>query len=246
MTASKATKFPGFPPNTLRFLSNLKRHNNREWFQENKQAYERDVRLPMEQLIDALALEFPRVAPDMVASRKASLYRIYRDTRFSRDKTPYKTHVAAVFPARGLDKHEGAAFYIQFSPAELLIGGGLYMPLPEGLTAVREHIATHVDRLEKILKARAFRRVFSRMSGEQLTRTPRGYSPEHPAATYLRHKQFLAGTTLPGPVVTTPRFYPVLLDAFQALYPFIQFLNEAIVKNKKRRLRQDELLGRRQ
>src|SRR5262245_8222522 len=144
MTASNGLEFLRFSPKALHFLSSLKRHNNREWFQKNKPVYEEEIRLPLERLIDALAVEFERFAPDMQASRKASLYRIYRDTRFSKDKTPYKTHVAGVFPAKGLERHGGAAFYFHFNPTELLIGGGLYMPLPDDLMALRQHIAANL------------------------------------------------------------------------------------------------------
>src|SRR5207249_8843132 len=132
--------FPGLPKEGLQFLRSLKRNNNREWFQKHKSIYETQVKQPMESLIESMATEFQRFAPEMVASPKASAYRIYRDTRFSKDKSPYKTHVAAVFPRRGLDKHEGAGFYVHIATDELLVGGGLYMPLPEDLSAVRTHI----------------------------------------------------------------------------------------------------------
>src|SRR4051812_30138334 len=101
-----------FPREGLHFLRLLKRNNNREWFQEHKGIYEEYVRQPMAALIAALAEDFPKFAPEMIASPKISAYRIHRDTRFSNDKSPYKTHVAAVFPRAGLDKHQGAGFYL--------------------------------------------------------------------------------------------------------------------------------------
>src|SRR5438876_8210086 len=141
----KRKRFSGFPKEGLRFLPSLKRNNNREWFQEHKGIYEEHVKRPMTDLISALAEDFQEFAPEMVASPKVSAYRIYRDTRFSKDKSPYKTHVAAVFPRSGLTKHEGAGFYLHIDPAELLIGGGLYMPLPEDLNSVRRYIAENPD-----------------------------------------------------------------------------------------------------
>src|SRR5205823_12240508 len=99
--------------------------------------YEDYVKQPMAELIEALAVEFGQFAPEMIASPKASAYRIYRDTRFSKDKSPYKTHVAAVFPRPRLPKHAGAGYYLHVSPFELLIGGGLYMPSTEDLNVVR-------------------------------------------------------------------------------------------------------------
>src|ERR1051326_6139301 len=127
----KQKAFSAFPKEGLQFLRSLKRNNNREWFPEHKGIYEQYVRLPMTDLIAALAEDFPKFAPEMVASTKVSAYRIYRDTRFSKNKAPYKTHVAAVFPRADLDKHEGAGFYLHIAPSEVLVGGGLYMPVPD-------------------------------------------------------------------------------------------------------------------
>ena len=106
-----AALFRSFSPQALTFLRALKRNNNREWFAARKNEYERLVREPMLTLIDRLAADLPAFAPELVASPKASLYRIYRDTRFSEDKTPLKTNVAAIFPCRGLPKHQGAGLY---------------------------------------------------------------------------------------------------------------------------------------
>src|SRR5262245_42245131 len=149
--------FTAFPKEGLRFLRTLKRNNNREWFQEHKSIYENSVKLPMMELVDALANDFQKFAPEMLASPKVSVYRIYRDTRFSNDKSPYKTHIAAVFPRSGLEKHEGAGFYLHISPSELLIAGGLYMPLPEDLSTVRQKIAADTTTFQKIITTRQFR-----------------------------------------------------------------------------------------
>src|SRR6267142_1031924 len=129
----KKEALPTFPKEGLQFLRSLKRNNNREWFQKHKSIYETHVKGPIENVVSAIAVDFDRFAPEMVASSRVSVYRIYRDTRFSKDKSPYKTHVAAVFPRAGLSKHEGAGFYVHIATTELLIGGGLYMPLPEEL-----------------------------------------------------------------------------------------------------------------
>src|SRR6266436_7228711 len=128
---------PRFSAETLRFLRALKRNNRREWFNAHRDDYEAHVRQPMTAIVERLAVDLRAFAPELVASPKVSIYRIYRDTRFSEDKSPYKTHAAAVFPRSGLGKHQGAAFYLHISPTELLIGGGLYMPMPEDLNAIR-------------------------------------------------------------------------------------------------------------
>src|SRR5437867_10972020 len=152
--------FSAFPKEGLQFLRSLKRNNNREWFQKHRGNYEQHVKQPMSDLIEALHADFQKFAPEMTASPKVSAYRIYRDTRFSKDKSPYKTHVAVVFPRSGLGKHEGAGLYLHISTQELLIGGGLYMPLPEDLNAVRNHIVDHPDRFFAILEHDRFRKIF--------------------------------------------------------------------------------------
>src|SRR5213595_637315 len=156
----KQKAFSAFPDQGLQFLHSLKRNNNRDWFHSHKSIYEQYVKQPMTELIAALAQEFQKFAPEMLASPKVSAYRIYRDTRFSKDKSPYKAHVAAVFPRSGLGKHEGAGFYLHISPEELLVGGGLYMPLPEELNAVREKIAGDAASFAKIVGNRQFRTLF--------------------------------------------------------------------------------------
>src|SRR5438067_12343240 len=154
----KNRAFSAFPKEGLQFLQLLQRHNNREWFQEHKGIYEDYVKQPMAELIEALAVEFAQFAPEMIASPKASAYRIYRDTRFSKDKSPYKTHVAAVFPRSGLAKHEGAGLYLHIAPTELVVGGGLYMPIPEDLQTVRAHIAGNTKAFLKIVQNQTFRK----------------------------------------------------------------------------------------
>jgi uncharacterized protein (TIGR02453 family) len=239
----KKRAFSAFPKEGLQFLRSLKRHNNREWFLEHKGIYEQHVKQPLAQLIDTLAGEFQQFAPEMIASPKLSSYRIYRDTRFSKDKSPYKTHVAAVFPRSGLGKHEGAAFYFHIAPTELLIGGGLYMSLPEDLSAVRAHIAENTKSFIGIVGSRQFRKLFGTVGGEQLSRVPRGFPPGHPAADYLRHKQFLAGRNFEPEVATTSGFYKLLVETFKGMLPFVRFLNDPIVRSRRTRERQEALLN---
>ena len=183
----------------------------------------------MIQVIERLAVDFKKFAPELVASPKASLYRIYRDTRFSGDKTPLKTNVAANFPWRGLHRHQGAGLYFEIAPAWVWIGGGMYAPEPAQLVKVREHIAETWPELRNLTRARAFMKLIGELSGERLTRVPRGYPADHPAAELLRHKQFLAGRELPAGIATRDTFYPELLATFKAIVPLIRFLNEPLV-----------------
>ncbi len=213
----------------LAFLRTLKRHNDREWFRANRDAYDTEVRAPMIAIIEQLAVDFRLFAPELVASPRASLYRIYRDTRFSEDKSPFKTHVAAVFPWRGLGKHEGGGLYFHVSPSEVWIGGGMYAPPTPQLVRVREHIATNVRRLRKIVEAPSFTRDLGALDGERLQRVPRAFQPSHPAADYLRLKQYLAGKEYPGAFATSAGFYSELLRIFRLVTPLIRFLNEPLV-----------------
>jgi uncharacterized protein (TIGR02453 family) len=237
--------FPGFPAEGIRFLRQLKRNNNRDWFQAQKSVYEENVKQPMQELISAMAEEFERFAPEMAATPKVSSYRIYRDTRFSKDKSPYKTHVAAVFPRKGLDKHAGAGLYVHISPNDVFAGGGLYMPAPEDLNAVRQHIAGNRKRFTGIVEHQTFRRLFGELSGEQLSRVPRGFRADDPAADYLRFKQFLAGRDIDPGIVTTPRFFKTVVTSFEGMMPLIRFLNEPILKLQRIRERQESLMDRR-
>jgi uncharacterized protein (TIGR02453 family) len=234
--------FSAFPKEGLQFLHSLKRNNNREWFQKHRGNYEQHVKQPMADLIQTVHDDFKEFAPEMIASPKISAYRIHRDTRFSKDKSPYKTHVAAVFPRNGLSKHEGAGFYFHIATDELLIGGGLYMPLPEDLHAVRSHILQNATRFLNIVESPAFRRTFGKVEGEQLTRVPRGFPADHRVAGYLKYKQFLAGRTLPPEQATTPRFYQTLIQTFRAMVPFVRFLNEPILQARRAKERQDRFL----
>ena len=236
------SQLPQFPAAGLDFLRKLRRNNRREWFLKNKQTYEEFVRQPMIELVTALAPEFATFAPEIVASPKVSLYRIYRDTRFSKDKSPYKTHVAAGFPHRSLEKNQGAGLYLHITPTEFLIGGGLYSPQSEDLAAVRHHISLHCKQLTAIISARPFRRLFVELSGEELLRVPRGFPSDHPAADFLRRKQFLAMRLLPASTVTTPQFGSIVLEAFRALHPLIEFLNEPLVRANESRRRRTALM----
>ena len=219
-----------FPPETLRFLRALKRNNRREWFEAHRGDYETYVRQPMTVIVERLAVDLRAFAPELVATPKVSMYRIYRDTRFSGDKRPYKTHIAAVFPTRGLLKHEGAGTYFHVSADEVWIGGGMYSPQPPQLFAVREHIAAHSKQFRAIVESPRFRKHLGELGGEKLSRVPRGFSKDHPAAEYLKFKHFVAGADLPASIATSPTFYKTVLTVFREVVPLARFLNAPLLK----------------
>ena len=220
---------PRFTRETLSFLRRLKRNNHREWFGAHRDEYERHVRQPMIAVIDRLAVDMRAIAPELLVSPKHSMYRIYRDVRFSENKQPYKTNVAASFRPRNLPKGEGAGMYFHLSPEGVWVGGGMYAPQTPQLHLVREHIAANSRRFRAILSAASFRRTLGALGGERLQRVPRGFAKDHEAAEYLMHRQFLAGREFPAAFATSPKFYGGLLAVFRDLAPLIRFLNEPLL-----------------
>ena len=227
------SRFTAFDPKALAFLRALKRHNDRDWFRARKEEYERWLRRPMVDAIERLADDFRTFAPELMASPKASLYRIYRDTRFSDDKSPLKTNVAAVFPCKGLGRHQGAGLYFEISPGWVWAGGGMYAPDTSTLQRVRDHIASNPRRLRSIVESPSFRRIVGSLDGERLQRVPRGFPKDHEAAEYLRLRQFLAGREFPATFATSARFYSGLLGIFRQAAPLVRFLNEPLLLSSK-------------
>jgi uncharacterized protein (TIGR02453 family) len=219
---------PHFPPAAVTFLRALKRHNDRDWFRARKDQYEEQVRAPMIAVVEQLDEDFRDFAPELVAAPKRSIFRIYRDTRFSEDKSPLKTSIAAVFPHRDLPKNSGAALYFELNPSTLLVAGGIYAPQAAELRAVRLHIAANLARFRSVVEAPRFRRDTGGLRGDRLTRMPLGFAPEHPGAQYLKMKQLLVWKELQAAAATRASFYPTLLRIFRAAAPLVRFLNEPL------------------
>ena len=227
--------FPGFPAEALTFLRSLARNNRREWFQERKEIFETRVKGPMIELVNALNAELVKFAPDYATDPQHAIYRIYRDTRFSTDKTPYKDHIAAIFSRHGLEKHTAASFYFSISPKEIEMAGGLYRPGPEQLLAVRTHLAEHHLEFRRIARAKKLRELVGELWGDQLSRVPKGFSPHHPAADLIRYKQWLVYTMLDTDLAVTPYLFPELVKRFRAVTPLVEFLNRPLAGKRKRR-----------
>jgi uncharacterized protein (TIGR02453 family) len=224
---------PSFSNETLKFLRALKRNNDREWFKARRDRYETHVRGPMIALIERLADDFPKFAPEIVASPKTSLYRIYRDTRFSDDKTPLKIQVSASFRWRGLAKGEGAGLYLEVHPRWVWMGGGFWNPQAPHLVRIREHITTTYPEIDEITRAKRFRSLLGELDGERLTRVPRGFAKDDPAAEYLKYRQFLAGREFPPEFATSAGFYPALIATYKAILPLVRFLNEPLTTSQE-------------
>jgi uncharacterized protein (TIGR02453 family) len=226
--------FPGFPKEGIRFLSALKKNNRREWFQPRKQVYDEQVKAPMLELVAALNAEIMTFAPAYVREPAEAVYRIYRDTRFCPDKTPYKTHIAAVFTRRGLDRHAGAGLYFSVSPDEFEVAAGVYMPGPEQLRAIRLYLLENHKEFRRIAAAPALKAVMGELQGDCLSRVPKGFPADHPAADLVRYKQWLFWVMLDPGLATTPKTFDEVLTRFRAVTPFIEFLNAPLLEARQK------------
>ena len=240
--AARMTKagFGGFPVAGMQFLRSLVRNNRREWFQPRKHIYDEQVKGPMAELITALTAEMMRFAPQYVTEPEKAIYRIYRDTRFSKDKTPYKTHIAAIFPRRGLVKHAGGGLYFSISPKEIEVAAGVYMPGPDELLAIRTYMAEHHREFRKLITSRKLRTLAGDLQGEQLFRVPKGFVCDHPAADLLRHRQWLLYVMLDPALATTPKLFAEIRKRFEVMAPFNEFLNAPLVRKQSKLFRKPD------
>ncbi|MBU1297918.1 MAG: DUF2461 domain-containing protein [Bacteroidetes bacterium] len=219
--------FEGFPKEGLGFLRKLKTNNNREWFAKHKHEYEEFVKLPMQSLVAVLRPLMHTFASDFVIDPRRSLFRIYRDARFSKNKLPYKTHVAAIFQPTHNWK-DSAGLYIHIEPGEAYLGGGMYMPSSEDLKKIRNAIANYPERFLSIIESKDFKKYFGALEGEKLQRVPQGFSPEHEMAVWLKMKQFFISYTMTEEECYKKSFVKKVVDVFEKMMPLVLFLNEAI------------------
>ncbi len=220
-------RFEGFPAEGLQFLKALKRNNRREWFQKRKEIYDTKVKEPMVALVDALNADLAKHAPEYITDPKRAIFRIYRDTRFAHDKTPYKTHVAAAFGTRGMSGHTGGMLYFHVSPEVVEIAGGIYHPDPPSLRRVREHLCEHHGELREIVANRRLRQAMGEVRGDTLTRVPKGFAADHPAAEWIKMKDWIFDVELDNAVATTPKLFEEVRVRFRLMMPFVRFLNRA-------------------
>jgi uncharacterized protein (TIGR02453 family) len=228
--------FPGFTPESLGFLRRLRRNNRRDWFERHRAVYEAELREPMGALVEEMDVRLARLAPELTGDPRRSLFRIHRDIRFSADKSPYKTNAACQFyhqdagRGAGQDAHAaGAGLYFQLAEGECFVAGGMWMPARPALDRIREAIDRAPDAVGRLTRAPRFRRRFGRLDEEaMLTRMPRGYAEDHPAARWLRYRSFTAGRDLDLDEVLSSRLPNILERDFAALIPLVRWLNEAI------------------
>ncbi len=213
-------------PATLAFLRSLKKNNDKAWFDGHRKEYEtakKDFEAFVGELLKALVSLEPELANQ---AAKDCTYRIFRDVRFSKDKTPYKSHFGAFF-SRGGRKWDGAGYYLHLEPGAIFAGGGLWMPEAPLLKRVRQEIDYGFEEFSGIVNKKAFKKVFPKLNGESISRPPQGYEADNPAIEFLKMKSFTAGTSLKDEVFTSKDATKQIVTAFTALSPLISFLNRA-------------------
>ena len=228
--AAPAEPFEGFSDKTFKFLHGLKKNNNKDWFEAHRSDYETYLREPSKALVNAMAHTFAEEKIPLISDQKRSLFRINRDIRFSKDKSPYKTHIGIVFVMPDLGTDEWAGMYMGIDPkgsndVEVYFGGGIHMPSPPYLKSVRERIAKDYKKLDALNAAKPFRKEYSEgLKGDSLTRMPKGYDEDHPAAKFLKFKDFMYSTSLTTKETCSPSLPKTLVSKIKPALPMLMFL----------------------
>jgi uncharacterized protein (TIGR02453 family) len=235
--AVAAPPFSGFRKEAIQFLVDLAENNDRAWFQPRKGEYERLLKEPLEALILALADRFEARGIPLRADPAKSPFRIYRDVRFSKDKSPYKTNLGASFPWTGdggaepagrshtANVHSGGG-YFHLSPGEIYVGGGIWHPEKPWIDAFRQRVAADPTEVRELVEDPAFKKTFGSLStdGHALQRIPSGYPADHPAADLLRLKDVIFGRRLSDADATSPGLPDVIAETFTTAMPVMRYL----------------------
>ncbi|HET9746697.1 MAG TPA: DUF2461 domain-containing protein [Chitinophagaceae bacterium] len=215
---------------TLRFLKDLKKNNNKPWFDDHRREYEAaksDFTVFIQSVIDKHSKSDTTIKS---LSAKDCMFRINRDIRFSKDKSPYKTNMGA-YINRGGKKSLFGGYYFHCEPGQSFVGGGLWMPMPPELNKVRQEIDYNFDAFKKIISSKKFKSVYKGLSHDPeyvLTRVPKGYEADNPAAEYLKMKSFVALAPLKDSDLTSGNLLKKTTSAFEALQPLLEFINESL------------------
>lgn len=218
--------FTGFPKEGLVFLQKLKKNNRRDWFQPRKDQFDTLLKFPMQCLVATLGEKLRRDAPEFSYDPKKALFRIYRDTRFSKLKIPYKTNVGASLDVKS-DKPRGEqiSFYMHIEPEGVFAGGGLYMLTPDQLKAVRASIIDDPETYLEVVEDAAFKKMFKRIEGEKLKTAPKGIAKDHPMLEHLQHKQFFVSKPFTDAAIHKAKFADDLAHVFRTMLPLMRWLH---------------------
>ena len=224
-------KFPGFSPDLFKLLTELKKNNNRDWFNANKDRYLNSVANPMCLFVAAMGPRLEKISRYYVADPRrqgGSMFRIYRDARFSKDKRPYKEHVGCQFRhVAGKDAH-APGFYAHFEPNNIRVGGGVWMPPSDVLFKIRSAIASKPDEWQKIINNKSFKSRFGGIHGDQLSRPPRGFAKDLPMLDDIKRKSFFVMQPIDPALTLTPKFIGEVERIFKAASPMMEFLTRAV------------------
>jgi uncharacterized protein (TIGR02453 family) len=210
---------------SFEFLKVLSKNNNRDWFNKHKDRYI-EAQENMAAFADALLFEMNKHDKIATLSGKKSLYRIYRDVRFSKNKTPYNTHWNGGFK-RAIQKLRGG-YYFNMAPGNSFIAGGFWGPEPKDMKRIREDIDANYTDWKKLLTGKTLVKTFGGLQGEQLGSAPRGYAKDHPAIDLLRYKQFVLKHSFTDKEVLSPGFLREVNDAFKKMRPFLDYMSEVL------------------
>jgi len=202
-------------PEGLKFLRGLARNNDREWFTPRKAVFEAELKEPMLAILRKVNEAMEGFAPAYVRPPEKCLFRIYRDIRFSTDKKPYKTHVAAWWMPEGLEKTSGVGFYFHIDAKEVVIAAGAWMPAKDQLAAIRHWLLDHHEEFRALIAKPAVRKIFAEFEGNPLARSPKGFPAEHPALDLIRCRQWGLSTSLPSSAALETDFAAQLVRAFK-------------------------------
>ena len=220
--------FEGFPKDFFAFFRELKAHNERPWFEANKQRFRASVQAPMSEFIAAMEPRLKKISKNFIADARpngGSMFRIYRDVRFSRDKRPYKEHAACHFRHAGARDVHAPGFYMHFGAGEVYFGGGMYMPDAKALGLIRDAIVKQPAAWKAVKADKTFHKAFGGLGGDDvLTRAPRGYDPAHPLIEDIKRKSFFATRDADVKLAASPKLVDVVAETFSAATPLMKFL----------------------
>ena len=232
-TATTTERFTGFKREAIQFLADLAAHNERAWFQPRKDEFERLLKRPLEALVAALDERFRERGIPLGADPAKAPFRIYRDTRFAKDKSPYKTNIGASFPWVGgpgggrelnaAERHAGGG-YFHLSPGDIFVGGGMWHPEPARLAAFRAVLVKDPAKVHRAIEDPGFTKVFGAVNGERLKRVPSGFAPDHPDAELLKLKDVTFGRRLSDTDALSADLPDVIADSFEAGLPVMRLL----------------------
>jgi uncharacterized protein (TIGR02453 family) len=221
---------PYFNQEALDFLRKLKRNNRREWFEARRDVYERELKRPTLALIERVTRGMEEYAPDHLRPPHKCMLRIYRDTRFSADKTPYKSHVSAWWTRNGLEKTSGGGYYLQIDANELVLAAGVYMPPKEQLFAIRNFLLERYAEFRRLIENKKLRAKMDLDGPRSLTRPPKGFPAEHPGMEWIKWRQWGVVATLPATEALKPGLAKTVEEYFRLATPLVDFLNEPLLR----------------